>query len=675
MKARYSDLLDPVVSRTSLATISRRLVWPAMVGALGAYVYVHRGGPSPYFISQQGILLDSVISAAAVATTIAAALTAAAVVSGGFAGLRYERSLVYGLAAFAFVVVPAAFVGGLAGWTGTTLLRPPWGPLIVGTPALALSAIAVLRGWRPMPLRVELDVPSGLQLTLTVIAVGLLGTSAILSFGRPPTGFDALSYHGPMAVYFWRDGNIVSLLDRAPFGFAMAHPGAAELWFGLLRSGFGERAANLGQLPFALLGAAAVRAFSRRLGFPQAAANVAGLAFLIAPIVVLQAGIQVNDVIAAALLMSGIALACAPATSETPYRAAMIGLAAGLGVTVKLAVLPAAAALLTFVAITRIRASSRKRDSVTRYCLALALAFGFSVAPWAARNAVRFGNPIFPAALPFIGRGVVVGDFVKKDTQFVPFVAAWPLYPLVEAHRDDSGLGPLFLVAAAPGLLLAVFRRRNRPFQLYAAVSVTSLAAWWILTQHEPRLLLTVLGLGFAFLPWTLLQVPRKMRRGAVLVLIAAGAFSALVTLDLGLAPRVGEPADRVQFYDEVWGVDPFVSGRNEPEALLYNTGYANLSYAGDYPLLGPALSRILLTVDTDQSTEAIVDFMKRHGVRYAYVPASPTFQPVVEAKYAQEFFDTAHVSTVTSGTRAGTKRYLFHLRETSSVGGKRSGS
>jgi hypothetical protein len=269
---------------------------------------------------------------------------------------------------------------------------------------------------------------------------------------------------------------------------------------------------------------------------------------------------------------------------------------------------------------------------------------------------------------------VVVGDFVKKDTQFVPFVAAWPLYPLVESHSDQSGLGPLFLVGAAPGLLLAAFRRRNRPLQLYAAVSVTSIAAWWVLTQHEPRHLLTVLGLAFAFLPWTLLQVPRKMRRGAALVLIAAGVFSAVVTLDLGLAPRVGEPTDRVQFYDEVWGVDPFVSGRNEPGALLYNTGYANLSYAGDYPLLGPALSRILLTVDTDVSTEAIVDFMKRHGVRYAYVPASPAFQPVVEGKYAQEFFEMAHVSTVTSGTRMGTKRYLFHLRETSSMDGKRTG-
>jgi hypothetical protein len=675
MNTRYSDVSEPVVSRTFLTILSRHLLWPAMIVALGAYVFVHRGGPSPYFISKQGILLDSVISAAAVLTAIAAALTASAIVSGRFAGLRYERPLVYGLTAFAFVVVPAAFVGGIAGWTGVGLLRPPWGPLIVGTPALAVTAMAVRRGWRPMPLRVELEVPGGLQLTLMVIAVVLIGTSAILAFVRPPTGFDALSYHGPMAVYFWRDGNIVSLLDRAPWGFAMAHPGAAELWFGLLRTGFGERAANLGQLPFALLGAAAVRAFSCRLGFPQSVVNVAGLAFLIAPIVVIQAGIQVNDVVAAALLMSGIALACAPATSETPYRAAIVGLAAGLAVTVKLAVLPGAAALLAFVAIMRIRASLQDHRSITRYCLALAIAFGISVAPWAARNALRFGNPVFPAALPFLGRGVVVGDFVKKDTLFVPFVAAWPLYPLVEAHRDDSGLGPLFLVAAAPGLLLAAFRRRNRPLQLYAAVSATSLAAWWILTQHEPRHLLTVLGLAFGFLPWTLLQVPRKMRRGAVLVLIAAGVFSAVVTLDLGLAPRVGEPTDRVQFYDEIWGVDPFVSGRNEPEALLYNTGYANRSYAGDYPLLGPTLSRILLTVDTDVSTETIVDFMKRHGVHYAYVPASPAFQPVVEAKYTRDLFELTHVSIVETGPRAGTKRYLFHLRETSSTGEKRSGS
>ena len=152
------------------------------------------------------------------------------------------------------------------------------------------------------------------------------------------------------------------------------------------------------------------------------------------------------------------------------------------------------------------------------------------------------------------------------------------------------------------------------------------------------------------------------MRHSAAVLLVIAAVFSAIVTWDQGLAPRTGEPVDRTQFYDEVWAVDPFVSGWNAREPLLYNTGYASLSYAGDYPLLGPALARVLLTVDTDASTQAIIGLMKRHGAHYAYVPASPTFQPVVEAKYAPAFFELAHVSTVSSGKRAGTKRYLFRL-------------
>jgi len=663
-----------------ITTLWRRLILPAVAAGLGLYVFVHspllsavmatlgRDWRTPYFIAGQGAFSASSIVSATVATAIVAALAAATVVTSMFAGERYEQWLVYGVTAFGFIVVPAAFVGGIAGWTETAMLRPPSGPLIVATPALVFVVVALLRGWRPAPPRFNIEAHGGLRWVLTVLAVVLLGTSAALALIRPPTGFDALSYHAPMAVYFWLDGNIVSLLDRAPDGFALAQPGAAELWFGLLQTGFGEHVANLGQLPFALLGAAAVHAFSRRLGFRHGAATVAGLAFLIAPIVAIPAGIQVSDIIAAALMMSALALASSPPGHETPFRGAIIGLATALAVTVKLAVLPAAVALLAFVLITTTRTSFPKRGSAVRVCATLAIAFAVTVAPWAARNTVRFGNPIYPAALPFVGRGVVVGDFEKKDTLFVPFAAAWPIYPLWEAHSDQSGFGALFFVAAAPGLLAAMFRRRNRPFWLYAAVCLTSVGAWWTLTQHEPRHLLTAFGLAFGFLPWSLLLVPRNMRHRAALLLAIAAVFSAVVTFDQVLAPRIAEPADRAQFYDEVWAVDPFVSGWNGREPLLYNTGYANLSYAGDYPLLGPSLARVLLTVDIEASTRTIVDLMKRHHARYAYVPASPTSQPVVEAKYAPEYFELAHTSTIASGSRMGTKRYLFHLKDRSSA-------
>jgi hypothetical protein len=158
--------------------------------------------------------------------------------------------------------------------------------------------------------------------------------------------------------------------------------------------------------------------------------------------------------------------------------------------------------------------------------------------------------------------------------------------------------------------------------------------------------------------------VRRNLRDSAAALFSIAAVFSAIVTFDQVLAPRVAEPIDRARFYDEVWAVDPFVTGWSGREPLLYNTGYASLSYAGDYPLLGPSLARVLLTVDIDASTQAIVELMKRHSARYAYVPASPTFQLVVEAKYAPEYFELAHVSTIASGERAGTKRYLFHLKD-----------
>jgi hypothetical protein len=258
----------------------------------------------------------------------------------------------------------------------------------------------------------------------------------------------------------------------------------------------------------------------------------------------------------------------------------------------------------------------------------------------------------------------VVGDFQQKDDRFVPTRAAWPLYPLLETHSEESGLGALFLTAALPGIGIAARRRqRRRPFWLFAVVSAVSIPAWWMLTQHEPRHLLVLWGLAFAFVPWTLVFIPRRLRQAALVVVVIAGGFSALVTVDAALRPRVRQPADRARFYDQVWGIDPAVAGRPGSDAILYNTGYANLSYAGDYPLLGPDLTRRLLTVDANVSTSDIVALMRRQGVSYAYVPAASADQDIVRAKYDARLFDLDHVSTVSSSDGSQTLRYLFRLR------------
>jgi hypothetical protein len=294
----------------------------------------------------------------------------------------------------------------------------------------------------------------------------------------------------------------------------------------------------------------------------------------------------------------------------------------------------------------------------------LVLAFTLSVAPWWIRNVVRYGNPVYPAAIPFFGRGVVVGDFAQKDDHFVPSRLVWPLYPLLEPLNDQSGFGALWIVAAAPGLLLAAIRPRRRltPIVLFTVMVAFSLPLWWTQTQHEPRHLLAAAGVAFAFLPCALALRTAALRRMTVALTGAAAVFSAVSTADQALIPRTGNHLDRLRFYDIVWNIDPVVASAPESVPLLYHTGFASLSYAGDYPLLGPSHGRQLVTIDGDVSTETIVRTMRNAQLRYAYVPVSPSDRTEVEGRYPATLFAVEHVSEVEGGERAGTRRYLFRL-------------
>jgi len=565
-----------------------------------------------------------------------------------------ERPLAFGVAWLGLIAVPAAMVGAIGWMVGAPLLRPPVGPLLASVPAVVCLAL-LRRRWQP-PARLPVPPLAGLAAVLAGVASLLLATMVAITLGHPPTGYDALSYHAPLAVYFWRDGDLAAVLLRTPWAWALAHPGATELWFGLLRLAAGERVASLGQLPFALLGSAAVYAFALRVGGGRGGARLGAAAFLLAPIVVLQTGTQVNDLAAGALLMSAVALAAAPVTAWSSYRLAAVGLALGLAVTTKLAALPAVVAVAGYVIV-----AGRRQP---RTLVPAVLAGLIAVAPWWIRNLVLFGNPIFPAALPLVGRGYVVGDFVRKDNWFVPSPLAWPVYPLVEPHSDMSGFGAVFAAVALVGLVVAVVRRRRLgPLLLYGVIVVVAVPAWWRLTQHEPRLLLGVFGLGFAFVGWALGAVPRERRRVAVAITAGAAVFSALVTLDQGLRPLARAPSERAEFYDRVWNIDSVAAGLPEGERLLSHTGFARLSYASDYPLLGRFLGRQLYVVDGDLPTDSIVAVMHRSGIRYAYLPAGPDAAEAVSRMYPASRFELVRQSRGSGEKLEDVRRYLFRLR------------
>jgi hypothetical protein len=428
-----------------------------------------------------------------IADSIAAATLLLLAVAGGWmlaircAFPSYEKVLVFGVATIGLVTVPAAAIAGLASLLNGTYLRAPVGPLLAAIPAGIVVAAAVRDGRKfRMGLTTE-GFPTPLLLFAAAAAGAMFVAATALSLGHPPTQGDALSYHAPLGVLFWSDGNLTAPLDRAPVFFALANPGTAELWNGLLRLIGGERLADLGQLPFALLGSSAVYAFTRRTGLLGGSALLAACAFLLMPIVALQMGTQADDVAGAALVMTAIALASAPTDQWDDKRLATLGLALGLAATTKLALLPSVAAVAVFMLGAGIRDHGRARRRIGAVAVAsFVVMFVVAVAPWWARNIAREGNPVFPQGLPLVGHGFNIGGFGRIDTEFVPRPAAWPLYPLVEPIDDRSGFGVLFALGLIPGLVLAVRRARRQPLLLYFLGILITLPVWWGYTDPMP---------------------------------------------------------------------------------------------------------------------------------------------------------------------------------------------
>jgi hypothetical protein len=288
------------------------------------------------------------------------------------------------------------------------------------------------------------------------------------------------------------------------------------------------------------------------------------------------------------------------------------------------------------------------------------------VSPWWIRNLIRYGNPVYPAALPLIGHGIIVSDFGKVaqlDADFVPSPLAWPLYPLLEQHGEGAGFGTLFVLGLVPGFLVATRRARRRPLLLFLLVVSAMLPAWWLALPHHPRFLLSISGPAMAFVPWSLLAVPRRWREGGGAVIVGAAIFSAIVTTNQALLPVARQPATRAAFYEQVWGVDPAILALPEDVGLLYNTGYGPYTYPAYYPLLGSTHRRTVIELDRDATPAVIAATMKRAGVVYAYVVTSPQAQAVVAQTYDPRLFTLVHASVVDAGELAGTRRYLYLLR------------
>ena len=658
-----------------------------MALALAAYLILHSplrgaidrflgGIPSCYsFCQVHGAVI--IASQASAFFDIAAALAAGYALSSMLHFRRLERMVAFGLLAFAFVSVPAALVGGLGDLIHLHILRPPYGPALASLPAFATIGFLLTRGWRPSMPRFRLVRISPLAMVMLVLALSMLVISAAISIHHPPTGYDELGYHAPLAVFFWGDGSLTQFMSRFPNAWPLAQPGSAELWFGLLRVIGGEPLAVLGQLPFAFLGAVGVAAFGRRLGLSGKAVLLAALTYLLVPIVAIQIGRIADDIVGASLVIGAAALAAAPRREWTIARVAVIGLALGVMMVTKLALLPAAVALGLVVlwtiarrdpardthpAETPVSDTSRSRLLTRGLPLAGALCL-VAVAPWWLRNLVMFANPLYPSSLPLYGHGVSQTLLGLKDRNHVPAAWLWPLYPLFEPHRHDSGIGAVFAVAIVPGGLIALFRARRRPLAIIAIVALISLPVWWLETRHEPRFLLGLFGLLIALVPFAVAGVRRRWQTWAAVLLALAAVCSAVITLSTDLSIEAHYPIDRIHFYDRLWRVMPAVTELPEADGILLDDQCGKDTFSRIYPVLGAGQSRSVARIPCGQSTAQVVASLQRYHLGYVYAIIDAPHVSILDARYPSATFQLVSQS-VTHAKKGGVDvdRRLYQL-------------
>jgi hypothetical protein len=392
-------------------------------------------------------------------------------------GPRLERAL-GGVVLFGAVTV--AVVHGL----GTAQLLGQKTLLI----ALALAALATLVVSPPRrgPRSAILTIATAPLLVAAGVAVAV---ALLAAYWLPVWQWDALGYHLPYVNFLLQDGGSAGVPDDMPY--VSTYPHVIETFVVALRAMLpDDRLVDLAQIPFAVVGVAAIAGIARRLDAPPPHAVAAGCAWIVLPAVFLQMPTDYVDVGSAAWLLVSIFFllsasgSAADDRNDTTSRLLLGGVALGLFLGSKpSAPLAACIILASFVVV----AVQRGAAPVAAIVVGLVAAFGGSAF---VSNAVRYGNPVWPVAVsigPWHLPGVSAMQHLLDSGAAAPrlhgsllsrVARSWTALtsPPVFDMRI-GGFGPLFLIAL-PTAAATLWQLRDRPRQsvLVGATLAASLA-------------------------------------------------------------------------------------------------------------------------------------------------------------------------------------------------------
>lgn len=280
------------------------------------------------------------------------------------------------------------------------------GPVVAWAPA-ALGAGLAFRFLREAPVAVD---ATALPVWSLAAVGGIVGLAALAAASAPGWlwssefgGYDALSYHLELPKRWILEGRATGPVEGSVYS---ALPSFVEIAFAqlmLMRGDIHEGAVACQWWAFGAWLAAAF-ATARLVRATVQASTVAGavafLAFLATPWTIVVGTLAYNDIVPVGLLAAGwLLLRRAPGPRLDARSAAALALVAAVAVGAK----PTAAlfTVLPLVAIALVERGSR----VLRQAPLAAIVGVAVLAPWLVRNAVAYGNPLWPFAHGLLGDG------------------------------------------------------------------------------------------------------------------------------------------------------------------------------------------------------------------------------------------------------------------------------
>jgi hypothetical protein len=222
------------------------------------------------------------------------------------------------------------------------------------------------------------------------------------------------------------------------------------------------------------------------------------------------------------------------------HRLPVAILVAGLSIWVKLRGLPFVVCLAVAIVLCRRPGAGAVRPALVFLAGALGL-----LAPWYLRNAVAFGNPLFPVATHWLG-GYLVTPWITQ--QILP---QWqPAHPFYDFPKMLAlSLREPALLLGIPGLWLA-FRRRQTGGAFLGCTAIFYLACFMAVLANQTPAPMRFVAPALGILTWLGGSVVDELKTSTVPALVTGiwGVISSLILLPTlwAWAPAISSKDDAV---------------------------------------------------------------------------------------------------------------------------------